>query len=305
MDKENKFYVYVYLDPRKPGKHVYGSYVFDYEPFYVGKGKCDRCYHHINENKLLKDKNKLKTNKIKKIIRETGDIPIIIKYSENLLEDVSIDLEIDMIKTIGRIDLKTGCLTNLTGGGNGVLILNKKLLKIKGKKHSKWMKGRYLKEKNSMYGKHYTLEERKIFSKTAKENYKKHPELKEKISNALKKKYKNAEFIKKQKSGYTLSVRTKISKSLKQKYKNNPESHPRLGKKQTDIVKKSIRKKLEKYVYEFENIITKEKYKDTNLKNLCSTLNFSKNSYVVLCSYFSKNIKKYKQWYIHRYNKEK
>jgi len=33
----NKYYVYVYLDSRKPGKYKYGEYEFDYEPFYVGK----------------------------------------------------------------------------------------------------------------------------------------------------------------------------------------------------------------------------------------------------------------------------
>ena len=39
---DNKFYVYVYLDPRKPGSFKFGEYEFDYEPFYVGKGKKNR-----------------------------------------------------------------------------------------------------------------------------------------------------------------------------------------------------------------------------------------------------------------------
>ena len=114
-----KFYVYVYLDPRKKANYKYGSYVFDYEPFYIGKGKESRCMRHLNEFLLEKDKNKLKTNKIKKIIRETGKEPLIIKIKENLLEEDSLILETNMIKLIGRLDLKLGVLTNLTDGGEG------------------------------------------------------------------------------------------------------------------------------------------------------------------------------------------
>ena len=35
------FYVYAYLDPRKPGVFQYKDFRFDYEPFYIGKG-CQR-----------------------------------------------------------------------------------------------------------------------------------------------------------------------------------------------------------------------------------------------------------------------
>ena len=44
---ENKFYIYIYFDNRKPGKFKYGDYQFDYEPIYIGKGTNDRFKKHL------------------------------------------------------------------------------------------------------------------------------------------------------------------------------------------------------------------------------------------------------------------
>jgi hypothetical protein len=102
------FYTYIYLDPRKPGIYKYKEYKFNFEPFYVGKGSNNRCFIHLKCN----DKSNLyKTNKIKAILSKSLQ-PI-------LIECQSIKLEIDLIKIIGRINLGTGPLTNLTDGGEG------------------------------------------------------------------------------------------------------------------------------------------------------------------------------------------
>lgn len=111
------YYVYLYLDTRKPGKYFYLNYEFDFLPFYVGKGKEDRCEKHL---KSCYNKNPYFKNKINKIISKTGDIPKIIKIQENLLEQEAFDLEILLIKEIGRLDLKTGSLVNMTSGGEGL-----------------------------------------------------------------------------------------------------------------------------------------------------------------------------------------
>jgi hypothetical protein len=118
----DQFYVYLYLDPRKHGKYRYGEYEFDYEPFYVGKGRSNgyRITNHLWEAYNHKDSNSHKCNVIRKIKRDTGQNPITLKYRDNILiEQDSFDLEKDLIKTIGRIDLKTGPLVNKTDGGEG------------------------------------------------------------------------------------------------------------------------------------------------------------------------------------------
>jgi hypothetical protein len=112
-------YVYIYLDPRKCGNFSYGKFTFNYEPFYVGVGKGLRFREHIRESFKFKSLNLFRYNKIRKIIKETKNEPIIIKLFEKLSREEANRIEIDLIEKIGRYPF--GPLTNLTVGGDGVV----------------------------------------------------------------------------------------------------------------------------------------------------------------------------------------
>ena len=129
---KNKFYVYVYLDPRKPGKYEYdgGKVCFDFQPYYVGKGCDDRWFKHLEDAIFLLQDNRSKQwirnnyynhhkiNKIFKIFDSELD-PIVEKYYIDLTEQEAIEKEIELIWVLGRYDLNMGPLTNLTWGGDG------------------------------------------------------------------------------------------------------------------------------------------------------------------------------------------
>jgi len=161
------FYTYIYLDPRNPGKYIYGDYIFEFEPFYIGKGKYEQHLTHLNEAKNFLKKstidvqkkcsNSYKIFKIRKIIN-SGLEPIILKVEENLSEQQSFDLEIWLIWAIGRNDLKTGPLSNLTSGGEGCSGYIKSIETRK--KLSESQKG----ERSHMWGKHHSSETKKKMS---------------------------------------------------------------------------------------------------------------------------------------------
>lgn len=101
--------MYIYLDPRKPGDFNYNGYHFNYEPFYVGKGKGKRMYDHLGEARNLKIHNQ-KVNKIRKIQKE-GSEPIIIMVKNYMNRKESLILEEKLgeeIKLVGD----GGTLTN-------------------------------------------------------------------------------------------------------------------------------------------------------------------------------------------------
>lgn len=105
------YYVYALLDPRKKVNLKIDNIMFEYEPFYIGKGKGQRIDQHLHKSQIVRDTNKFKVNKILKI-RKDGYEPIKLKIYENLEEQQSLNLEEHIISTIGKDKL-----TNLTNGG--------------------------------------------------------------------------------------------------------------------------------------------------------------------------------------------
>ena len=76
--------------------------------FYVGVGKKTRPYNIYDRNNLWK-----------KIVNKYGfDVEIV---TSDISWDEACRLEIEYIKAFGRIDNKTGCLANLTNGGEGTI----------------------------------------------------------------------------------------------------------------------------------------------------------------------------------------
>jgi len=116
-EMENKFYVYAYLDPSKPGVFNFLEYQFKFEPFYIGKGTKKQLKRHLNE-KMDTTANPIKVSIINKI-KNLNKTPIIIKVADKLLEEDAFELEDKLIKLIGRITLKNGPLSNLVDGKIG------------------------------------------------------------------------------------------------------------------------------------------------------------------------------------------
>ncbi len=100
---KGRFYVYLLLRP-------------DGTPFYVGKGKGMRVFFH--ESEALGDGHSHKLNTVRAITRAGKEVAyeIIAFYDD---EEQCHQREIEEIQRIGRHDLKTGPLTNLTAGGEG------------------------------------------------------------------------------------------------------------------------------------------------------------------------------------------
>ena len=133
--ENNRYYVYIYLNQTKPGIWLFKDHVFNYQPFYVGKGVNDREIEHLRPYQLKK--KTVKSSVIKSIFNKTGEQPIHYRLYVNLNELDAVEIEKEIIKHFGRIDTNTGILTNGTDGGDGANNFSEETKKRIGKSNSK------------------------------------------------------------------------------------------------------------------------------------------------------------------------
>ncbi len=251
------FYVYVWLDPRKPGPFYYGHWKFEYEPYYVGKGKNKRAWNHIG--------NKHAANKTNKILKEGLERIVVLKRSF-LTENEALELEVRLISKIGRKDLKTGPLTNWHTSGSDIRIKHKT-------HHSKACS----KAQNKRYE---NIEEREKIAQSVKNwvknNKEKHKQYVEKRNKIVK----------------SEECRTKVSEGVKLWIKNNPDKVKMYKKKQIKAIRKNSNRiqisralggtAIEVYDYETGKYITtydtlSEAARELNVRNIWSVLSGSRN----------------------------
>lgn len=113
------YYVYMLLDIRFPGDYQYGRYRFKYRPLYCGMGYGNRSHTHAKQAVKPTAAKTQKNIRIRNILKETGKPPAIRYMKEGLLQQEAFDLECKLVQLIGRHNLRTGPLTNLSDGGEG------------------------------------------------------------------------------------------------------------------------------------------------------------------------------------------
>lgn len=106
--RSNNYYVYLLVNP------------VTLQPFYVGKGTGDRAWKHISLRNNIKiyNTNPHKNNTINKIVN--GGHAVVIRVVDTCnTEEEAFDIEQLLISLYGRRCNNTGCLTNISLGGEG------------------------------------------------------------------------------------------------------------------------------------------------------------------------------------------
>lgn len=166
------YYVYIFLNPKKKGEFSYPnvSQIFQYEPMYIGAGHEYRVKEHFS--RCLRKRDSSYYTRFYKYLRALHEKKIAfsyILYEDNISYEKSRETEILLIANIGRQDLGTGPLLNMTEGGDGVRRTHSDAAK---KKMSETRKRNFLDGKTSIrkgkdhpwYGKIYTDDEKRILA---------------------------------------------------------------------------------------------------------------------------------------------
>jgi len=258
------YYVYAYLDTRKPGYYIYDELNFNYEPFYIGKGKKRRYKNHLC---LRSNMENYFYHKLNKIINE-GFEPEIIIIRDNLTELEAFEYEKEIIKKIGKIVNNTGSLTNLTDGGEGSsgrICCNETKIKIsqanKGDRNGMFHKVHPMKDKsfNEFFGEEKSKKLKKKISNNANppnKGQKMSKEFCDKVSESINNWYKNNEDVKK-----------RISETLKKRYENK-ENHPMFGKKASENTKKKLSESLKEHYRKNKMIVSEETKKKMSANSI-------------------------------------
>jgi hypothetical protein len=146
------FYVYFLRRPDQEDKFEPGRGC----PFYVGKGSNGRIGDHRKQANKSFHKSGRKLHKISiihKLWRQGLDFEEDIILN-NLTDRESFEYEKEAIVAYGRLDLATGCLTNLSDGGEGP---SNPSIETR-QKISRSRKGKCLGENNGFYGRKHSEE---------------------------------------------------------------------------------------------------------------------------------------------------
>jgi len=259
------YYVYVYLDTRKPGNYTYNELIFNYEPIYVGKGKKRRYKNHLS---LRLNMENHFYHKLNKIINE-GFEPEILIIKDNISENDAFDYEIELIKNIGRLIDNTGTLTNLTTGGEGSSgricekETKKKMSDMKIGKKIKYINSDHHPMKDKSFDEFFGIERstklKKLISKNANptnKGKKMSTEYCDNISKSIQNWYKNK-----------TEITQKISDTLKKRFENK-ENHPMFGKHHSELSKNKLSESLKKYYKEHKKIMSEETKKKISIRHI-------------------------------------